>query len=84
VAKLSGRQGDLRPPGVPVRQLLRPERRRGPAEADSSNGPGCATGVSEPVYPAAISRVALIGSFKTLHSALKFASLGRTRSVSQK
>ena len=34
-------------------------------------------------YPAAISRVALIGSFRTLHRALRFASRGRTRSVSQ-
>jgi hypothetical protein len=30
------------------------------------------------VYAAAISRVALIGSFNTLQSALKFASRGRT------
>jgi hypothetical protein len=34
-------------------------------------------------YAAAISRVALIGNLSTLHSADKFASRGRTWSVSQ-
>jgi hypothetical protein len=36
------------------------------------------------VYPAAIAFVALTGSFRTLHSALRLESRGRTRSVSQK
>ena len=35
-------------------------------------------------YAAAISRVTLIGSLNTLHSAERFASRGRARSVSQK
>ena len=35
-------------------------------------------------YAAAISRVVLTGSFNTLQSALRLASRGRTRSVSQK
>ena len=35
-------------------------------------------------YPPAISRVALIGSFNVLHNAVRFASRGRQRSVSQK
>jgi hypothetical protein len=35
-------------------------------------------------YPAAISRVALIGSFSTLHKADRFPSRGRTLSFSQK
>ena len=35
-------------------------------------------------YAAAIPRAALIGNLKTLHSADRFASRGRTRSVSQK
>jgi hypothetical protein len=39
---------------------------------------------SGPSYPPAISRVALIGSFNVLHSAVRFASRGRTRSFSQK
>jgi len=37
------------------------------------------------LYPAAaISRVARIGNFSTLHNALRFAARGRTRAVSQK
>ena len=48
----------------------RPSRRAGPAPFTA--------------YPAAISRVALIGNFKTLHNALKLASRGRQWSVSQK
>jgi hypothetical protein len=37
-----------------------------------------------PIYAAAISRVALIGSFSTLQSADKFVSRGRLRSVSHR
>ena len=36
------------------------------------------------IYAAAISLVARTGSFSTLHKAVRFASRGRTRSVSQK
>jgi len=38
----------------------------------------------ETVYPAAIAFVALIGSFKTLHKALRFAARGRVCPFSQK
>ena len=37
-----------------------------------------------PVYAAAIALVALIGNFRALHKAVRFASRGRQCSVSQK
>ena len=44
----------------------------------------CEAEITQVDYPAAISRVARIGSLSTLQSALKFASRGLTWSVSQK
>jgi hypothetical protein len=84
VARLKTRRRIPRPAGISSGQHLPPGRLRNRAEAGSRNSPRWANAVTTPLYPAAISRVALIGSFKTLQSALRFASLGRTRSVSQK
>ena len=58
--------------------------RVGPDERCETRSLANMTAESTRAYPVAISRVALIGSFNVLHSAVRFASRGRTRSFSQK
>jgi hypothetical protein len=89
--KLSGREAR------PERDLHRPVlahlshsvRESRPADFQSSSGQTKSDSLMAPLpqqgverQPAAIALVALTGSFRTLQSALRFASFGRLRSVS--